>query len=108
MLPLQNALTADVFTQLRTISSQQSRIREMKNKLALFREAAERQDSAVAALGAARGLPATYKQCLAECVRRRAFMEKYAHSAAQLAERMGSFREKELAMRDAFRKHVER
>lgn len=35
-------------------------------------------------------------------------MEKYAHSAAQLAERMGAFREKELAMRDAFRKHVER
>lgn len=35
--PLQNALTRDVFTQLRTISSQQSKIREMKNKLALFR-----------------------------------------------------------------------
>ena len=35
-------------------------------------------------------------------------MEKYAHSASQLAERMGAFREKELAMRDAFRKHVER
>ncbi len=35
-------------------------------------------------------------------------MEKYAHSAAALAERMGTFREKELAMRDSFRKHVER
>lgn len=35
-------------------------------------------------------------------------MSKYAHSAAQLAERMGTFREKELGMRDAFRKHVER
>ena len=35
-------------------------------------------------------------------------MEKYAHSAAALAERMGVFREKELAMRDSFRKHVER
>lgn len=33
----QNALTRDVFSQLRTISSQQSKIREMKNKLALFR-----------------------------------------------------------------------
>ena len=40
--------------------------------------------------------------------RREAFMHKYAHSAAQLAERMGAFREKELGMRDAFRKHVER
>ena len=35
-------------------------------------------------------------------------MEKYAHSAAQLAERMGHFREKELAMRTSFRRHVER
>ena len=55
-----------------------------------------------------RRAPAAYKQCLAECVRRGAFMEKYAHSAAQLAERMGAFREKELAMRESFRKHVER
>ena len=35
----QNALSRDVATQLRTISSQQSKIREMKNKLALFRQA---------------------------------------------------------------------
>lgn len=33
----QNALTRDVLGQLRTISSQQSKIREVKNKLALFR-----------------------------------------------------------------------
>lgn len=39
---------------------------------------------------------------------RDAFMAKYAHSAAALAERMGAFRGKELSMRDAFRKHVER
>lgn len=47
-------------------------------------------------------------QCLAECVRRGAFGEKYAASAARLAEGMGRFREKELATREAFRKHVER
>jgi hypothetical protein len=62
----------------------------------------------VAELLVVRRVPAAYKQCLAECVRRGAFMEKYAASAAALAERMGSFREKELAMRDSFRKHVER
>ncbi|EFN58270.1 hypothetical protein CHLNCDRAFT_57098 [Chlorella variabilis] len=107
-LDCKNALTRDVFTQLRTISSQQSKIREMKNKLALFREALARQEGAVQELLVVRRVPAAYKQCLAECVRRGAFMEKYAHSAAQLAERMGAFREKELAMRDAFRKHVER
>ncbi|KAL4447174.1 hypothetical protein ABPG77_007207 [Micractinium sp. CCAP 211/92] len=107
-LDCKNALTRDVFTQLRTISSQQSKIREMKNKLALFREALTRQDAAVQELLVVRRVPAAYKQCLAECVRREAFMEKYAHSAAALAERMGTFREKELAMRDSFRKHVER
>ena len=41
-----------------------------------------------------RRAPAAYKQCLAECVRRGAFMEKYAASAAKLAEGMGRFREK--------------
>ena len=55
-----------------------------------------------------RRVPAAYKQCLAECVRREAFMEKYAHFAAALAERMGHFREKEVGMRESFRKHVER
>jgi hypothetical protein len=99
-LLLQNALTRDVFTQLRTISSQQSKIREMKNKLALFRcwlgwrsrcaipavlplpsfnlpatlclcrEALARQESAVQELLVVRRVPAAYKQCLAECVRR--------------------------------------
>jgi hypothetical protein len=72
------------------------------------REALARQEGAVQGLLVVRRAPAAYKQCLAECVRRGAFMEKYAHSAAQLAERMGAFREKELAMRESFRKHVER
>ncbi|PSC71466.1 Autophagy-related 11 [Micractinium conductrix] len=107
-LDCKNALTRDVFSQLHTISSQQSKIREMKNKLALFREALARQEGSVQELLVVRRVPAAYKQCLAECVRREAFMEKYAHSAAALAERMGVFREKELAMRDSFRKHVER
>ena len=110
---LQNALTRDVAGQLRTISSQQSKIREMKNKLELFRrvprpevhctcrlanrsalqllqqrrtvdtpvcftppllipsrEALARQDGAVQELLVVRRVPAAYKQCLAECVRR--------------------------------------
>lgn len=74
----------------------------------LCREALARQEGAVQGLLVVRRAPAAYKQCLAECVRRGAFVEKYAHSAAQLAERMGAFREKELAMRESFRKHVER
>ena len=39
---------------------------------------------------------------------RAAFSDKYAASAAKLAESMGRFREKEVATREAFRAHVER
>jgi hypothetical protein len=59
-----------VLQQLQRIASQQSRIREMKDKLAVFGEARGRQDAAVSELLAVRRLPAAYKQCLAECVRR--------------------------------------
>eukprot|EP00887_Chlorella_sp_A99_P002015 scaffold18.g2015.t1 len=107
-LDCKNSMMQDVFQQLQTISSQQSRIREMKNKLTVFREALAKQEAAVAELLMVRRAAAAYKQCLAECVRRGAFMEKYGASAARLAEGMGRFREKELATRDAFRKHVER
>ena len=70
LVPLQSALTRDVLQQLQRIASQQSRIREMKDKLAVFGEARGRQDAAVSELLAVRRLPAAYKQCLAECVRR--------------------------------------
>ena len=107
-LPLQNALTRDVLGQLQTISSQQSRIREARDQLTLFGSALERQAASVEALLAGRRLAAAYKACLAECVRRGAFGERYALSAAQLAERMGRFREKEVATRESFRVLVER
>ncbi len=80
----------------------------LQDKLALFGEALARQESGVGQLLGVRRLPAAYKQCLAECVRRGAFGEKYAQSAAKLAESMGRFREKEVATREAFRRHVER
>lgn len=44
------AMTRDVVTQLQRISGQQSRIRDMKNKLAAFHEVLGRQDSAFAEL----------------------------------------------------------
>lgn len=67
---LQNALTQDVQHQLQCIASQQSRIREMKDKLALFGEALGKQESGVGKLMLPRRVAAAYKQCLAECVRR--------------------------------------
>ena len=67
---MQNALTKDAVHQLQRIASQQSRIREMKDKLAVFGEALGKQEAAVGELLALRRVPAAYKQCLAECVRR--------------------------------------
>lgn len=106
--PLQNAMTRDVLHQLQTISSQQSRIREIKGMLALLREAAARLESEAGRLLDVRRVAAAYRHCLAECARRAAFADKYSHSAVRLAENMGWFREKEAATRDSFRKHVER
>ena len=101
-----NSLSADALLALRTIASQQSKIREMKEAMAPFPAALDRQDAQITRLLSVRRLPAAYKQALAECVRRAAFSEKYSAFAADLAERMGRFRSKEAAMRNKFRDHV--
>lgn len=102
-----NALGGDALRALRTVAAQQSKIREMREALAPFPAALDRQDADVARLLAVRRLPAAYRHCLAECARRAAFGEKYAAFASDLAERMGRFRHKEAAVRAKFRRHVE-
>lgn len=102
-----NALATDALQALRTIASQQSKIREMKEALAPFPAALERQDAQISSLLVVRRLPAAFKQALAECLRRAAFAEKYSSFAADLAERMGKFRLKEESMRNTFKGHVE-
>ena len=67
---VQNAMTLDVVGHLRSISSQQSRIRGLRSKLGILREATAKQDTAVAHLLFVRRVPAVYRQCLAECMRR--------------------------------------
>ena len=67
---VQNAMTLDVVSHLRSISSQQSRIRGLRSKLGILREATAKQDTAVAHLLFVRRVPAVYRQCLAECMRR--------------------------------------
>jgi hypothetical protein len=102
-----NSLATDALQALRTIASQQSKIREMKEALAPFPAALERQDAQISSLLVVRRLPAAFKQALAECLRRAAFSERYSSFAADLAERMGRFRLKEEAMRNTFKGHVE-
>ena len=63
-------MVADVLGHLRAISGQQSKIRGLRNKLAILKEAADKQEGATAELLLVRRIPAVYRQCLAECMRR--------------------------------------
>lgn len=101
-----NAFVKDAVTILRAISSQQNRIRSMREALTPFADALERQDARMEQLLMPRKLATCYKHALAECARRSAFADKFAAFAADLAEKMGKFREKELSVRSNFRHHV--
>ena len=67
---VQNQMTADVMGHLRSISGQQSKIRGLRQKLQILREATAKQDTAVSHLLFVRRVPAVYRQCLAESMRR--------------------------------------
>ena len=105
-LNAKNRMRMDAIDVMKTVSSEQSRIRAMKDAMAPFREALHRQNRRISHLGIVKMLPVAYKQCLAECIRRIAFKEKYASFAAELAERMGRFREKEENVRQEFYSQV--
>lgn len=63
-------MSMDVFGQLQKISAQQSQIRSMRARLQNFKLMAAKQAEAFAELLLVRRIPATYKHCLSECVRR--------------------------------------
>ncbi|GLI69495.1 hypothetical protein VaNZ11_014129 [Volvox africanus] len=102
------AMSRDVLSQLQRISGQQSRIRDMKNKLAAFYEVLSRQDAAFAELRVVHRLPSAYRALLAEVVRRSAWHQLYCVQAGKLAEHMARFRDKEAGRRAAFVSRVAR
>lgn len=67
---LQNSMTKDVFTQLQKISLQQSKIRTLKGKLAVYQDVANKQAETFAELQLIKRVPVAYRHCLAECMRR--------------------------------------
>ncbi|GMH33246.1 hypothetical protein BSKO_01080 [Bryopsis sp. KO-2023] len=105
-LECKNRMTRDVLGQLQLISTQQSKIRDMKNKLAAFKEVAGKQDEAFAELMLVRRIPAAYKAALSECIRRKAWMEMYSGQAVRLAEHMGKVRTREVAKRETIQKEI--
>ncbi|WIA42046.1 hypothetical protein OEZ86_009334 [Tetradesmus obliquus] len=101
-------MTRDVLRQLQGIAAQQSRIRDMKHKLAVFQEVLSRQAAAFNELQAATRLPAAYRLALAECARRAAWQEMFAGQAARLAEHCGRITAKEASKREGVRRQLER
>ena len=67
---LQSCMTKDVFTQLQKISLQQSKIRTLKGKLAVYQDVANKQAETFAELQLIKRVPVAYRHCLAECMRR--------------------------------------
>jgi len=63
-------MSRDVVGQLQGISSQQMKIQNMRNKLAVFREASAKEEDMFRQLLLVRRVPVAYRQCLAECMRR--------------------------------------
>eukprot|EP00198_Chlamydomonas_reinhardtii_P008819 XP_001698156.1 predicted protein [Chlamydomonas reinhardtii] len=113
------AMSADVLGQLQRISGQQSRIRDMKNKLAAFNEVLARQDAAFSELkvvhrcACGRRFAKTagggrLHATVSAVVTLTQTTQLYCGQAGRLAEHMTRFREKEAARRAAFGKEVAR
>ena len=103
-----SAMAHCVHRQLQSISALQSKIRDMRNKQAAFKEVGQRQEAAFRELRIARRIPRVYRACLAEVARRGVHAELFSGQARQLAERMARSREREVARREAFARSHER
>ena len=66
----QNCMTKDVVAQLQKISTQQSKIKTLKGKLAVYQDVANKQAETFAELQLVKRVPVAYRHCLAECMRR--------------------------------------
>ena len=63
-------MTQEIYAQLACISSQQSKIRAIRDQLAAFGEAIVKQETDFGELLLVARVPAAYRHCLAECMRR--------------------------------------
>ncbi len=80
-------MTVDVVSHLRSISGQQNKIRGLRQRLQILREATAKQDTAVSHLLFVRRVPAVYRQCLAECMRRQVHRMPEPHMVLTLSRR---------------------
>lgn len=83
-----NSMNLCVHTRLQNVAALQSNIRDMRNQLAVFKEAMARQNDIFTELKLLRRVGPSYKACLAEVVRRKACMKLYMGQVVSL---MASF-----------------
>jgi autophagy-related protein 11 len=72
-----NTMNVCVQSRLQSVAALQSSIRDMRNQLAVFKEAMARQNDHFTELKLLRRVGPSYKACLAEVVRRKASMKLY-------------------------------
>ncbi|XP_061349747.1 autophagy-related protein 11-like [Gastrolobium bilobum] len=77
-------------------------IKDQKLQFPVFKEAMTRQDDLFVDLKLFHGIGPAYRACLAEIVRRKAYMKLYMGMAGQLAERLATKREFEVRRREEF------
>ncbi|CAM6088944.1 unnamed protein product [Calypogeia fissa] len=99
-----NDMSRDVHIRLRSVAALQSNLKDMRNQLAVFKEAVNRQEEIFTELRIVRRTGSAYKACLAEASRRKAFMKLYMGQAGQLAENLARKRETEVSRREEFLK----
>jgi len=100
------ALARDAAAQLRTVAAHQGGLRGVRADLSLLARAADKQAAAGAALARMRRLPAAYRACLAERVRRDGWRDGYAGRAAGVGDALAASAEREAARWAAFARTV--
>ena len=93
---------AAVQRKLLSLSSVQTRIRDLSQRVSVVKTAVGYERNMMANLGFVRSMPSSYVASMAEVVRRRAFSKFYATQVEQLAEQVAKLREGELEKRERF------
>ena len=99
-----DSMTRCVHEQLRSVSSLQSRIRDLKSRHGVFRETMAAHASQFAELKTVRYACTAYESCMAELVRRQGFCLSHAARAEQAAEALAAARHQEMERRARFEK----
>jgi autophagy-related protein 11 len=106
LLEARQTVTSAVITRLRAVSVLQSRIRELNARVVDHKQALTAQANAVAELAHVEAMPAAYKACLQEVVRRRTFEKLYVAEVEAAADKLSRLRASETYAREAFlRRH---